>query len=106
MSSTALTSASTRSCLHSRRRRHLVDKQVFKPLSLVEEVALSDHNSVSHSHVHTSRLVLLACHSQGSLCFGDWSQKEMVCMSDIIGAILGKGKGERALEEGLSDDKD
>jgi len=30
----------------------------------------------------------------------------MVCMSDIIGAILGKGKGERALEEGLSDDKD
>jgi len=27
-------------------------------------------------------------------------------MLDIIGAILGKGKGKRALEEDLSDDKD
>jgi len=27
-------------------------------------------------------------------------------MSDIIGAILGKGRGKRALEEDLSDDKD
>jgi hypothetical protein len=30
----------------------------------------------------------------------------MVCMLDIIGAILGKEKGKRTLEEGLSDDKD
>jgi hypothetical protein len=40
------------------------------------------------------------------LCFGDWSHKELVYMSDIIGAILGKGKGKRALEEDLSDDED
>ena len=41
-----------------------------------------------------------------SLCLGDWSQKDMVHMSDIIGAILGKGKGKRALEEDLSDEED
>jgi hypothetical protein len=29
----------------------------------------------------------------------------MIHMSDIIGAILGKGKGKRALQEDLSDDK-
>jgi hypothetical protein len=30
----------------------------------------------------------------------------MVRMSDIIGAILGKGKGKRALEEDMGDDED
>ena len=43
---------------------------------------------------------------RASLCLGDWSRKDMVHMSDIIGAILGKGKGKRALEEDLSDDED
>jgi hypothetical protein len=43
---------------------------------------------------------------RASLCFGDWSHKEMVSVSDIIRAILGKGKGKRVLEEGLSDDED
>jgi hypothetical protein len=43
---------------------------------------------------------------QGSLCFSDWSWKEIVCMSDIIRAILGKEKGKRTLEKGLSDDED
>jgi hypothetical protein len=69
MSSTVLTSASTCFSLHSHWYRHLVDKQVFKPLSLVKEVASSDHNSVSHSCVHTSHLVLLTCHSCQWNCY-------------------------------------
>lgn len=36
---------------------------------------------------------------RASLCFGDWSRKEMVQMSDIIGAILEKGKGKRTLDD-------
>jgi hypothetical protein len=40
---------------------------------------------------------------QSSLCFDDWSRKDMVQMSDIIGVILGKVTGKRALEEDLSD---
>ena len=43
---------------------------------------------------------------QASLCFGDWSHKEMVNMSDIIRAILGKGKGKMVLEDTSSDDED
>ena len=30
----------------------------------------------------------------------------MICMSDIIKAILGKGKGKRAFEDDSSDDKE
>jgi hypothetical protein len=30
----------------------------------------------------------------------------MVCMSDIIRAILGKGKGKRVLEDDSSDDEE
>ena len=41
-----------------------------------------------------------------SLCFGDWSQKELVCISDIIGAISGKEKGKRTLDESLSGAED
>ena len=41
-----------------------------------------------------------------SLCFDDWSWKELVCILDIIGSISGKGKGKRALEESLSGDED
>jgi len=41
---------------------------------------------------------------RGSLCFGDWSRKELVRMSDITSEIWGKGKGKRVLEEVLSDD--
>ena len=43
---------------------------------------------------------------RASLCFGDWSHKDMVYMSDIIGAILGKGKGKRASEDDSSDDEE
>ena len=40
------------------------------------------------------------------MCFGDWSQKELVCVSDIIGAISGKEKGKRTLDKSLSGDED
>lgn len=43
---------------------------------------------------------------RASLCFGDWSRKDLICMSDIISAVSGKGKGKRALEEDLSDNED
>lgn len=39
---------------------------------------------------------------RASLCFGYWSCKDLVRMSDIISAISGKGKGKRVFEEDLS----
>ena len=43
---------------------------------------------------------------QALLCFGDWSHKELVRMSDIIIAVKGKGKNKRTLEEVLSGDEE
>jgi hypothetical protein len=48
---------------------------------------------------------LSASSIRASLCFGDWSRKELVQSSDIVDAIVSKGKHKRVAETNLSDDE-
>ena len=66
---------------------------------IVTNINLATSTAVEHMfsqgqqllHFTRNRLFTLAL-IRASLCFGDWSRTGMVHMSDIIKAILGKGK--------------
>jgi hypothetical protein len=59
--------------------------------------------SQGHQLLHFTHNQLSPVLIQASLCFGDWSCKNMVSISDIIDKILHKGKNKRVVNEALSD---
>ena len=74
-------------------------------LVLATSTAVERVFSQGRQLLHFTRNRLSPALIWASLCFGDWSRKNMVHMSDIIDGILRKGKNKRVVDEILSDDE-
>jgi hypothetical protein len=79
-----------------------LDGLIHVHLVLVTSTPVECVFSQGHQLLHFTHNRLSPVLIEASLCFGDWSCKNMVSMSDIIDGILHKGKNKRVVNEVLS----